>query len=97
MSRFSSLPDMASVPGGKAFRGCRAVAPEMLRRAAGPGLIGAPRGVAYVGRVPPDPDACAYPGQWLRLHWWAWRISRMLDGKEREIWDGWRSKWTPWV
>ena len=39
----------------------------------------------------------AYPGQWLRLHWWAWRISRMLDGKEREIWDGWRSKWTPWV
>ena len=37
-----------------------------------------------------------YPGQWLRLHWWAWRISRVLDGEQREIWNGWRSKWTPW-
>ena len=38
-----------------------------------------------------------YPGQWIRLHWWAWRISRMLKGKDRDIWNGWRSGWTPWA
>ncbi len=37
-----------------------------------------------------------YPHQWIRLHWWAWRLRWSLTGEERHKWDRWRKEWTPW-
>lgn len=38
----------------------------------------------------------AYPDQWIRLRWWAWRLRSTMTRPERELWDGWREKWWPW-
>lgn len=38
----------------------------------------------------------AYPHQWIRLHWWAWRLRWSLQHEERRKWDRWRKEWTPW-
>ena len=35
-----------------------------------------------------------YRGQWLRLRWWTWRTSMVLDEDERAIWDRWHRQWT---
>ncbi len=37
-----------------------------------------------------------YPDQWVRLHWWAWRLRRVMTPAELELWDRWRKQWTPW-
>ena len=36
-----------------------------------------------------------YPHQWIRLHWWAWKLRWSLAGEERRKWDRWRNEWTP--
>ncbi len=38
----------------------------------------------------------AYPGQWIRLHWWAWQVGQTLDGEDARRWNQWREQWTPW-
>lgn len=38
----------------------------------------------------------AYPGQWIRLHWWAWLVRRTLDDDDARRWNRWRKQWTPW-
>ena len=37
----------------------------------------------------------AYPDQWVRLHWWAWRLRAVMSASERELWDRWRRAWWP--
>ena len=36
-----------------------------------------------------------FPDQWVRLHWWAWRLRPVLTAAERSGWDAWRREWTP--
>ena len=38
-----------------------------------------------------------YPHQWIRLHWYAWRLRNDLDGEKLQEWDAWRRSWWPWV
>lgn len=38
----------------------------------------------------------AYPGQWIRLYWWAWLVRRTLDDDDARTWNRWRKQWTPW-
>ena len=37
-----------------------------------------------------------HPDQWVRLHWWAWRLRGAMTAAERELWDEWREEWWPW-
>ena len=36
-----------------------------------------------------------YPDQWLRLHWWVWRLRAAMTVSEGELWDRSRKEWSP--
>ena len=37
-----------------------------------------------------------YPHQWLKLHWYAWKLRADLSGEGLRDWDKWRKSWLPW-
>ena len=62
---------------------------HMLMRWTKCGLTHPPFDLMELERLLPHPD------QWVRLHWWAWRLRRVMTPTERELWDRWRKQWTP--
>ena len=34
-----------------------------------------------------------FPDQWVRVHWWAWRLRAVMTRVERAGWDRWRRGW----
>ena len=34
-----------------------------------------------------------FPDQWVRVHWWAWRLRAVMNSVELDAWDTWRQEW----
>ena len=56
-----------------------------------------PCGYQAAGRAIPafyaDDIPTTYPDQVLRLHWWAWRLRKMVPPEGLAVWESWRREW----
>ena len=56
-----------------------------------------PFGYQAAGRAVPafyaDDIPTTYPDQELRLHWWAWRLRKVVPPEGLAVWETWRREW----
>ena len=36
-----------------------------------------------------------HPDQWVRVRWWAWRLTGVPTEDELKVWNAWRKEWWP--